>query len=103
MPGVGELSLTEGRRNLAVWRVFLLAAVGQPFIKLILRTLRNFDETNSRVAGSVGPGNFAFQFERNAGIGKREAKLRWPFLGQLPMIRMAMPPSLTLVTVAVSS
>jgi len=33
---------------------------------------------------SVGPGNFAFQFERNAGIGKREAKLRWPFLGQLP-------------------
>jgi len=62
---------------------FSLQAICQPFFQLVLRGLRNVDEANACVPGSIGPGDFAGQFQRNARTGKRESKLPLDLLGQL--------------------
>jgi hypothetical protein len=37
-----------------------LQAVSQPLFKLVLRALRHFQEADARLAGSIGPRDFAF-------------------------------------------
>src|ERR1700693_2613951 len=74
-----------GKRRVALQLLgyFILEVVSQPFFKLILGALWNLDEADAGMPGSVGPGDLAFQIERNVSRGERETKLRLRILGQL--------------------
>src|ERR1700674_373751 len=74
-----------GKRRVALQLLgyFILEVVSQPFFKLRLGALRDLDEADAGMPGSVGPVDLAFQIERNVHSGKRETKLRLRILGQL--------------------